>query len=253
MLAFLGVAALLASCASHVQTTSGADWLAANPAAIEQSALGDAMRQAAAVEPALRFPARIGLARIGRAPGGAGLTLPSGAELESWSTALTNLGPGYGEFVPISPLIAAIAAEESVSAGSNAQRTLNVIRVAAARQHLDAVLIYEVDATTDARNTPLSIADWTLIGALILPTQNVRVQAIAQAMLLDVRNGYHYGGMHAAAADGTFAPRFNNRDAREGLAERAKDEAVAKLAGEAETFFRELRAKLAATRVSVAE
>ena len=74
-----------------------------------------------------------------------------------------------------------------------------MIRLAGARQHLDAVLIYEVDATADSKNNPLSLADWTIIGAFVLPSQDVKAQGVAQAILLDVRNGYHYGSVQAVA------------------------------------------------------
>jgi hypothetical protein len=243
--AVLAAAIMLTACASSVQTSSGAAWLNADPDAISDDALGDAMRRAAGIEPTLRFPARIGLARIGPARGGPGLTMPSTAEVASWSNALRALGPEIGEFVPVSPLIAALVEDENLSPARNpVQRTVDLIRVAAARQHLDAVLIYEVDATADAASTPLSLAEWTLIGAFILPTQHMKVQAIAQAMLVDVRSGYHYGTVHTSADDGSLITRFGAADTKERIVRRARDEAVAKLAEEARSMFSELQARL---------
>jgi hypothetical protein len=235
-------ATLLAGCSRTLQTTSGAGWLNST-AAIEAGPVGDSIRRAAALEPNLRFPARIGIARIGPANGKVGLSMPSAQEAASWARTLGQVGPEYGEFVPISPFIAALVEAPAGGARNPIRETIELIRIAAAHQHLDAVLIYEVDATADANNTPLSIAEWTLIGAFMLPTQNVKVQAVAQAMLVDVRNGYHYGGLHASTDDNGLAPRFS-RDTKDQLVQRAKNDAVDKLAVESEVFFRELRTRL---------
>jgi hypothetical protein len=127
-----------------------------------------------------------------------------------------------------------------------AQNLIETIRLAAARQHLDAVLIYEVDATADSKNNPLSIADWTLIGAFVLPSQNVKAQGVAQAMLIDVRNGYPYGTIQAKADDKTIAARFANREAERDLSKRVEAAAVENLTHDARNLMRELKVKLVA-------
>jgi hypothetical protein len=121
-----------------------------------------------------------------------------------------------------------------------------MIRVTAARQHLDAVLVYEVDATADSKNNPLAIADWTLIGAFVLPSQNVKAEGVAQALLLDVRNGYPYGTIRATADDKTIAARFANHEAEENLSKRVQTAAVQNLAHEARDLMRQLKVKLTA-------
>ncbi len=94
-----------------------------------------------------------------------------------------RLGPGFGQFVPISPMIASMV-EENIPANqmldqmAAARHLIETIRLAAARQHLDAVLVYEVDATADARSNPLSIGEWTLIGSFILPSQDVKAVGV---------------------------------------------------------------------------
>ena len=58
----------LAGCSAYTQTTSGQDWLAAYPPGppAKGGDIDARVRAAAAVEPTLRFPARIGIARIGK-------------------------------------------------------------------------------------------------------------------------------------------------------------------------------------------
>lgn len=256
-------AALLcvAGCSTTMQTTSGREWLeavpaarvvAAGPVSAQTADLNRRIFEAAAVEPILRFPARIGLVKIG--PGSflrADILPPTAEETEAWSEAANNLGPRYGEIVPVSPLIAAMLRPErnAQSRMDNAAEIIETTRIAAARQHLDAVIIYEVDATTNSRDTALSIADWTLIGAVILPTQGVNARGIGQAMLLDVRNGYHYGTVRVSADDEDMTTRFRSNEAQEDLAERVKAEAAAKLAEETEAFIRELRGELMALHI----
>ncbi len=167
----LGLATMLTACETHTQTTSGRDWLAAYPEA--DSATGSAGgigRARCAVPPRwsrpCAFPARIGIARLDRA----GLAAMPSEEAVQWTQAAGRLGPQFGEFVPISPMIASmveVPMTKDTRAGL-AHHTIDTIRLAAARQHLDAVLIYEVDGTADSKDNPLSLGEWTLIGAFVL-------------------------------------------------------------------------------------
>ncbi len=209
----LGLALFLSACEYHTQTTSGSQYLAryaggeAAPVAGASTActgsdssvatpteVTDADILAAAnVEPTLMFPARIGLARIDQ-----GQLSPIPAEEAAvWQEMSERLGPAWGQFLPISPMIAALA---SPVAGSNACRshfdclreTVQTIRLGAARQHLDVVLIYESFGKSQERSNPLAITKLALIG-FFFPTEDVEAEGMAQAVLVDVRNGYHYG------------------------------------------------------------
>jgi len=239
---------LLSACSEFAtQASSGRDWLAAHPPGSVNLNPGDidnAVREAAAVEPTLRFPARIGIARLDRAQ----LTAIPLDEGKAWTEAATRLGASYGEFVPISPLIAAMLepVRDSDVRVDPVRRAVEDIRLAAARQHLDAVVIYEVDATADTKANPLSLAEWTLIGAIVLPTENVKAQGIAQAILLDVRNGYPYGTVQADADDKSASARFETSDTSRDLRDRVRADAVVKLAGETEAMMRKLQLELAA-------
>jgi hypothetical protein len=247
-LVILGSVAILGACSVDTQTTSGRDWLAAYPKAKTATADPDdidaQVRSVAAVEPTLRFPARIGIARLDRG----GLSPLPADEAEHWTKAAYDLGPGFGEFVPISPMIATMVEQPFAGGDRRAfvKHTIDTVRLAAARQHLDAVLIYEVDGTADAKNNGLSLAEWTLIGAFVLPSQDVKAVGVAQAMLIDVRNGYPYGTIRSNSDDNSASTRIDSRDTSERLREKVMAAAVEKLTGEAETMMRELKPELAA-------
>jgi len=255
-------AALLGGCAAYTQNTSGGEYMtrmetqeslyaaatgvapaaakadAARPTASPQTSERDAIRIAASVEPILEFPARIGLARIyqGR------LTAIPLAEAEEWRT-FGERNARLGAFTPISPAIAAVA-RLSVYGGEQADpqfdRTvadvMGDIRLGAARQHLDAVLIYEIGAYAKEANTWLAIADLTIIGGAILPTRQLNAYAAGQSLLLDVRNGYPYGFATAAADLERLSASWGSDWRREDLRAEASLQALQKLLVETQTM-----------------
>ena len=246
---FIAFALVLTSCSHTAQTTSGAEYLAAAPQLrISNDGFEERLRAAAGVEPLLQFPARIGLARIAENGCRAVLVSPPAEEGDAWLDVAERLGPDYGKFVPISPLIAELVApatKQNCYHTDSARDIVGTIRLAAARQHVDVVMIYEVDATADTRRNPLSIANWTVIGAFILPSRNVKAQGVAQAMLIDVRNGYPYGTIQATADDKTAATLFAGYEAERDLMNEVKTAAVKNLAHEAWELMGELKRDLA--------
>lgn len=253
-LALIGAIAIaLAGCEHYTQTTSGGDYLRKYEAPAKGAlSIDKEVRQAAAVEPLLRFPARIGLARIAKVErwhANPELTGIPAVEVKAWTNAAQRLGPSFGEFVPVSPILAQMFTPKTERSHYNTvAETIEQIRLGAARQHLDAVLIYESEGTADSKNTPLSITEWTLIGAFVLPTQDVEAVGTAQALLLDVRNGYPYGIVHASANDSALSARFNTGENKRDLAEAMRLSAVEKLAPEVERMMRDLRTELAEKR-----
>jgi hypothetical protein len=237
--------AALGGCGYTVQTKSGKAWLAASPPeTIANNDMDQAVRKVAAVEPTLRFPARIGIARLGAG----GLMAPSAEEIDVWAEMSKQLGRSYGEFVPVSPLIAEMLEPDlpASSMYSPARRGLDEIRLAAARQHIDAVLIYEVDATADSERTPLSLADWTVLGAFFLPLHQTKACGVAQAMLIDVRNGYPYGTVQSIAEDDfQRTPLLRETLTESELRDTMRIAAVQKLGHEAEDMLRDLKNRLA--------
>ncbi|MEO3428094.1 hypothetical protein AAFN88_04505 [Pelagibius sp. CAU 1746] len=266
-----GLVALLAGCANQIQTTSGTRYLdgygtpaaASGPEAAPAGAYAgpagsvDAEIAAAAnVEPQLRFPARLGLARIDRG----GLVPVPAAEAAAWRGLAERLGSGYGEFVPISPLISALAtpAERAVDQRdggrtyrSGLAETVRRIRLGAARQHVDAVLIYETFGSSEGTDNVLAITKVALIG-FFLPTEDVKAEGAAQAVLVDVRNGYTYGTASATSAQPSYRLTTSGNSSAVQAQARGEAEvrAVENLTGEVEAMVRDLRLALAERRAA---
>lgn len=258
---------LLAGCQSYVQTTSGKAYLNryaqsqnvnAEGAVSTVAADDQAVREIANVEPELQFPARIGIARIFN---GQMATIPAN-EAQQWRQFADRLGPDYGEFVPISPLVAALAASSVSDASTNRNRwrgnveeTVRAIRFGAARQHVDAVLIYEVFANSDVDTNILSVTKLILVGFFMAPSEEITANGFANAMLVDVRNGYVYGYAHSGTEKpvetlSTSANEYANVRRAESA---ARAGAVDKLIVDVEEMTRELRLQLAERRANAAK
>ncbi|HBG99529.1 MAG TPA: hypothetical protein DDY29_12680 [Rhodobacteraceae bacterium] len=239
-IAFLVLAAgALTACGHAVQTSSGSDYLARTPAG---GTIDPEIARIAAVEPDLRFPARIGVARIVNGM----LTLPPAGEAELFAD-IAGRHRSLGRFVAVSPLVAAMvtgapndAATRRYHGRVDPKRMMDDVRAAAARQHLDYVLIYEIGARSRTENTPFALADVTLIGGALLPTRSIRVVGIGQALFVDVRNGYPYGTAQAAEDLSGLARSFGHHRTAEALRERAILKTAEALVPEVEAMFVEL-------------
>lgn len=185
----VGATGLLAACTS-VQTSSGADYLSSYEETVPGGGgvSSDEFRAAAGVEPLLRFPAKIGLARIenGR------LTSIPDTEMTAWAGLAEEAGGQYGSFQPLNLLVAEMATPAAPDGLSRTEEIVRKIRLGAARQHMDAVFVYEVFGTADNRQNALSVGDLTILGAFILPGRNVEAVGHAEGLLIDVRNAYPY-------------------------------------------------------------
>jgi hypothetical protein len=266
----VALAATLSACNSMYQLSSGQSYLdgydryardattgaegAAKSGGPGDKSLSAKVRQAATVEPHLIFPARIGLARIeyGR------LAPVPPAEADAWLALAGRLSPWLGEFVPVSPLVASFAAAEVAPGEGPADnrdyfrydtrydvtdRVVQQIRVGAARQHVDYVLVYEVLGDSSDELTPLSVVDLSIVGAFLIPSRALEATSTANAILIDVRNGYPYGTARAAAEDSRLSPNAGSTDRRRNLFQRTKVAAVADLTTHVETMARDLYAK----------
>jgi hypothetical protein len=262
------LAVLLPACEMTTQLSTGQGYLegydryALKGAGGADAAKGEAaaksidakVRKAAAVEPHLAFPARIGLARIEYG----GLAPVPPAEADAWLALAGRLSPWLGEFVPISPLIASFAAADAAPGegpGSGrdhfrydtrydvTERVVQQIRVGAARQHVDYVLVYEVLGDSSDELTPLSVLDLSIVGMFLVPSRSLEATSTANAILIDVRNGYPYGTARGAAEDSRLSPNAGSTDRRRNLFQRTKVAAVADLTKNVETMARDLYAK----------
>ena len=223
ILAAIATLAALSGCIGTVQTTSGADYLARGPIA------DPAIREAAALEPDLRLPARIGIARL---VGGRFAIAPT-EEAEMFGRFAAR-HRAMGEWVPLSPFLDTAPADVP---------PLDRLRRTAARQHLDYLLVYEIGARPGPTgDTPFALADVTLIGGAVLPTRVTRAQGIGTALFLDVRNGYPYATATAVEDLTGLARSFGTRQAEAALRARAERAVARELLPEVE----EMLARLAA-------
>ncbi len=242
--------AVLSGCDSYTQTSSGKDYLAkhgmlaANTEANSKD-FNQELIKAASVEPMLTFPARIGLAHIQ----GGDLSAISGEEAELWMKTGQNLGKDFGEFIPLSPLVANAVSGE-VAAKDRVDAVMKKIRLGAARQHMDAVLVYETYSSVDKKSNLLAIANLTIIGGYLLPSQQVTTQGYGNAMLIDVMNGYPYGTVNAIVPkDESLSSSWGwGSDDRKETSEKIKLKVTEKLSTEAEDMFKRLRMELAEKR-----
>lgn len=244
----LAIAAfVIAGCETTPQYTSGQDYLARyqTPTTSVQSTEIDAsVRQIAAIEPDLRFPARIGLARIEH---GLLVGVPAD-EAQSWAKAAETLGTGFGELIPVSPLVANMVSSQR---GKNGTEAVDHIRKGAARQHLDYVITYEVSDTAASDGNALRLADLTVLGLFILPSRDLKAEATASAIMLDVRNGYPYLTGTTFADKTAISTVVGKGDRKDKLKNAARQVAVAQIAEEFAEGLKDL--KLVADGVKLAE
>lgn len=256
------VLTLVTGCTQHVQTTSGRAYLERyeyltssseheeHNSKQENQDINELIKQAAAIEPTLKFPARIGIARIDRGQ----LSAIPGVEIEAWKASRDKLGKSFGEFIPVSPLVASMtvaATNYKAPSGyySGVRNVINEIRLGAARQHLDAVLIYEVYSRENSESNVLSIANLTIIGGYILPSKAVTTEGFANALLIDVIQGYPYGTVEVSLDKSEIATTFGKDQKMRQMAGKVKSEVAIKLVSEVEDMFKGLRLELLQKRV----
>lgn len=227
----LALLILLAGCSHAIQTTSGAAFIAPSNGPIDKD-----IAAIAAVEPNLRFPARIGVARI---VNGA-LTLPGTDESAAFADMAQTLAP-MGTFVQVSPLISSMVNGDHYDPSTD--DAIKDIRQTAARQHLDYILVYEIGARSSERDTPFALADVTLIGGAFLPTRNIKVAGLGNAIFLDVRNGYPYGTAQVAEDLSGLARSFGTQRRAQALQDRATLKVFKALVPEVQAMLTELAAR----------
>ena len=243
----LGSALLLSGCYAQSQYSSGADYLAAQPTSVSAPAnqanmmsVDERVALAANVEPNLRFPGHFGLARLVNGQ----LTAIPEAEAALWMEVVDR-HPDFGTFTPISPLVAHLAASHVglSQSGNRKSRAIESVRIGAARQHVDTVLIYEAGARSDKGNTLLAIADLTIIGGAFLPTRHIETAGKASAILVDVRNGYPYGHASAVVDLSRFHSSWGSDRKTRDMEREAILEVVGDLVIEVEDMLLDLRTK----------
>lgn len=244
----------ISACTSTLQTTSGADYLLAyegryTPVAGDQSDVDAEIMAIAAIEPQLRFPARIGLARIEHRE----LSAIPVSELEIWADSIGAFSDDMGDFVPVSPLIASMVTDISYRSDDPSGKVVDDIRKGAARQHLDYVIAYEVTSLSDVKANGLSLADLSVIGMFVLPSRSVDAQAMASAIMLDVRNGYPYATITGFAEKAAISTAVSQRASGNDLMAAAEVAALRDVTGQMKDVMTELRIRAAELALASSE
>jgi hypothetical protein len=117
------------------------------------------------------------------------------------------------------------------------QATVDQIRLAAARQHLDAVMIYEVAARNKDSRNALNLLDITIIGSYLMPSASVETAAYGQGIFLDVMTGYPYGTVQATVKQSDISTSHNVREKSLETEAAARAQLASKMATDAEKML----------------
>lgn len=233
---------ILSACSSKTQNTSGQEYLEKHDtvgasAFTEGQDFEDSLRKIAAVEPTLKFPARIGLAKIEKNQ----ISHIYKEEQNIWMALKDNLGENFGEFVLVNTLVAQMVSNE-VKTKDTIITPMNQLRLAAARQHLDAILVYEIKTESSSRDNFLEAGNLTIIGSYILPSETVEAEGYARAVLVDVIQGYPYGtaDIFLEKRKGYATNSEGHVHARE-MEQEIRTNAAEKLAPEVEKMLKQVR------------
>jgi hypothetical protein len=230
-----------AACTSSTQISSGADYL--KRAETAGAVLDEEFKALASIEPILTFPARIGIARIEK---GALTDIPQ-EELTRWAGAFDEDGNTY---VPVNLFITDLVAPEGSATPDLASRRRSIIerlKLSGARQHMDAILVYEVRTASERRANGLALANLSIIGMFIAPGSEVSSSAVASGLLFDVRNGYPYAQLTVTADEREIAPLAYAGDRKIDVEARSITIAVENLSNEAADVMHSLKTELATT------
>ena len=256
-ISYLGLlfALLSIGCQSHtVQTTSGREYLSSYAPTNQTEAKIDGeeelfpstdreVREVANIEPSLHFPARIGLAKLYNGK----ITNLTAEEVQGWNQAKEELGSEFGEFVPVSSMIAELVYADRPKVKDNLNRTSEIfrkIRLGSARQHLHYVIIYEVFSKTKTTKLASSVANWTIVGGYFIPSREIETTGYANALLLDVRTAYPYGTASSSLNANEISAWFNDRDKARNLADKNQVSTVIKLIPEVQEMIKKLMQEL---------
>lgn len=118
-------------------------------------------------------------------------------------------------------------------------RTVQAVRVAAARHRADAVLMIDTHRDTNRHLNPLSVTYLTLIGGYIVPGTEVESLGIISGTLWDTRNQYLYATSYSDALTHKRGPAFllNNEEIEQTAIDTAMAAFVSDLAARFDSMF----------------
>ena len=239
------IALALAGCSYDLESVSGARFQSAytNAELIDNPRIDRRIRGVLEADSTLRFPSRIGLARISDGD----VTEIPAAEADSWASLEARLGPEFGTFVPLDPQFVEMAAPSP--SGTSARnpmlhQVVERVRLGAAQQQLAAMLIYEIDSLTQYGSRQITPVDVTIVGAFVVPTRGYRTTVSASALLVDVLNGRPHGAAGTQAAGDGFTTLARTRAGPEALSGTLSELAVARLAEDVEQMMRAVKREM---------
>lgn len=150
---------------------------------------------AASARPSFSLPARIGIARI---ENGVITPIPP-EEWTTWQALRQQMSPAIGELSPVTALVAQSLTTGGVS--GTPHDAITHLRLAAAREQLDLILLYDVSTVHTLERTEASFLDITIVGAWAFRTHKSHATAHASATLIDVRSGLSCGSAIGNATD----------------------------------------------------
>jgi len=125
------------------------------------------------------------------------------------------------------------------------ERAMYLVRLGAAQQHTDSVLVYETKSTSKKEDTAWQLLDWTIIGYFTVPSTSVTAEAITNALFFDVRSGYPYVKLQGRATTEAFATSNATSDAMSDLNNIARTEAIIDMIGQIEPALQKLEPETA--------
>lgn len=218
-------ALLLSACSTY--TTPGAGVALG---AITEGDIAEAMSR----QPAVTFPARLAVVRVG----GAGYTSYSNSSFGNgaFSILTTRDIETDNSFARLGrmPQVAAVAPVSRLLVSGNLASTRD-LRTAAAQLRADAIIVYTID--TRYRTETAELGPLQTIALGFLPSKKAVVTATCAFMIIDVRTGFVYGTGETTATGDQRSNVWNTRNAIEAARLRTEREAFEAGVGEIERLW----------------
>jgi hypothetical protein len=205
---------LLGCESGEMQTTSGRAYLAkykdisnnsTNSFSSSEQDFQKELIAVASVEPILQFLAKIGIVRIHE---GYLSTIPP-EEIAIFEQYRNKVDKDLGAIVPFSLIVSDTVGEQY----DDPIYLMRKIRLTAARQHMDAVLVYETTSQSNRESNLLdNLGDLILIGDYVLPSQKITASGQVSAVLIDVMQAYPYGQVYATTKNNVSYSTTNRQN-----------------------------------------
>lgn len=181
-----------------------------------------------ALQPQLPVPFRLGIAPP---------IEPNDSRLRAsaWSPGEKEVLDAWGKKMLDVGLVSEIEMLPGLLIGSqlfaDADSFLTRVRQAAARTHVDAVLIVHRRSNSYNELSPLILLDLTIVGAFVLPSHTVHIQTAMEGIVIDTRNEYLYVSANGYAEDDDSTASWYVHQLARSLETKTRGSALQQLAG----------------------